>query len=463
MIRLHHTPIAAMMALLLLVASCTKRPESAPNVLLISIDSLRADHLGSYGYHRDTSPNLDALARNGARFEVAVAPSPWTLPSHVTMMTGRHPVAHGVRTNRSRLGDDIPTVAEALRKNGYATAGFVAGPYLRSEYGYHRGFTEFDESLAAVDTKRSHQGISSPQMVDKVLAWIDKWSATREQPFFAFLHLWDVHYDFAPPPPFDHLFDPDYEGTVDGSAIGLLKPDIAPRDLEHVIALYDGEIRFTDHELGRLFTFLRERKLMENTIIVVTADHGEEFFEHGSIGHLLAIFDESVRVPLIVHFPKAVRAGQVFDQQVRLMDLAPTILGLAGQPGMPSLGMPVEAPIQDRDLSPWLREDFLAGAFPDNVAFLENYGASRVGVRSNRGKLIRHNKDYYELYNVNPELGEKERDRSTDDTTRAVLADLVAEEHAWNDWQEKGAVKAPDLELPGSLRGQLEALGYIEP
>ena len=450
--------------LLSLAAGCTRKETPPPNVLLISIDSLRADHLGSYGYHRDTSPNLDALAREGARFEVAVAPSPWTLPSHVTMMTGRHPIAHGVRNTHSRLGDEIPTLAETLAEQGYATAGFVAGPYLRSDFGYHRGFAHFDETLAAVDPISSHKGISSPRMVGKVMSWIERWRTQEPQrPFFAFLHLWDVHYDFAPPPPFDTLFDPDYEGTVNGEGIGLVPKDIPQRDLEHIIALYDGEIRFTDQELGRLFAFLRERGLMENTIIVVTSDHGEEFFEHGRIGHLMAIFDESIQVPLIVHYPAAVPGGQVFEEQARLMDLAPTILGLAGLPAAAGLGMPDASPIQDRDLSPWLRGDLLAGAFPENVAFLETFGASRVGVRMNRGKLIRHNQDYYELYNVRPELGEKERERATDDETIAVLARLVAEERAWNDWKEEGAVQAPDMEISDPLRLQLEALGYIEP
>jgi arylsulfatase A-like enzyme len=445
----------------ILGAACTQGSSPQPNILLISIDSLRADHLGSYGYSRDTSPHIDALASQGARFATAIAPAPWTLPSHITMLTGRHPAAHGVNNTDRRLADEIPTLAEVLRGQGYATAGFVAGPYLRRDYGYSRGFDLYDDSLVA-DGRDSHRGTTSPELVANLSTWLaGEREAEQPKPFFAFLHIWDVHYDFAPPPPFDTLFDPSYEGVVDGRDIGLLKSSIPERDLEHVVALYDGEIRFADRELGVLFAKLRAWGLWNNTIVVLTADHGEEFFEHGKLGHLFHIFDEAIQVPLIVRYPPVIEAGLVLDEQVRLMDIAPTILGLAGiDPSR--LGMPPEAPVREKDLSPWLRGDFLAGSIPDLVAFPENFGGGRTGVRMNQGKLIRHNEDYYELYNVRPGLGEREKETGKAPEVIAVLAELIQQEAEWNAWKKDGAIVAPSMTLSDPLREQLEALGYIE-
>jgi arylsulfatase A-like enzyme len=445
----------------LLVSACQREVRVTPNILLISIDSLRSDHLGSYGYFRDTSPNIDQVAAEGARFVTAIAPAPWTLPSHVTMLTGRHPAAHGVSKEDRRLAEEIPTLAEVLQARGYATAGFVAGPYLRSDYGYARGFDLYDESLVE-DGKAAHTGTTSPQLIEKVIDWLaGEGSAPPPRPFFAFLHLWDVHYDFSPPPPFDTMFDPTYEGVVDGTEIGLLTPSIAKRDLEHVVALYDGEIRFTDQALGVLLAKLREVGLWENTVVVITADHGEEFFEHGKIGHLFHIFDEAIQVPLIVHYPPEIEPGLVLEEQVRLMDIAPTILGLV-EVESKALGMPAGAPEQDRDLSPWLRGDLFAGRVPQLVSFPENYGGGRVGVRMNEGKLIRHNRDYYELYNVRPEAGELEKETGKSPEVIAVLAELIEREAAWNEWREEGEVTAPAMDMPESLQRQLEALGYID-
>ena len=446
------------------MGSCTesRRP---PNILLISIDSLRSDHLGSYGYFRNTSPNLDKLAAEGARFETAIAPSPWTLPSHVTMLTGRHPAAHGVTTNRRRLGEDIPTLAEVLRVAGYATAGFVSGPYLRDDFGYDRGFEIYDQSMAALSPDASREGISSPQLIEALLGWLGEHQAeSPERPFFAFLHLWDVHYDFAPPPPWDTLFDPGYEGSIDGRYVESLGKGLSERDLAHVIALYDGEIGFTDSQLGRLFAAMETRGLRPDTLIIVTADHGEEFLEHGKIGHAMEVFDESLRVPLIFSFPGKIQPGLVIEEQVRLMDLPRTILGLAGIEA-PQIGMPPDAPLQDKDLSPWLREDLLQGGFPELIAFPENrtWGSGKTSVRTASDKLIRDGKiDYYEVFDLRADPREKNKRTGEGDALARTLFELLEHERTWLEWLNKGAVEAPPSRMGRNLRAQLEALGYLE-
>ncbi len=322
-------------------------PQDRPHVLLVSIDSLRADHLGSYGYSRDTSPGLDGLARDGVRFETVVAPTSWTLPSHLTLLTGLDPLHHGVQDDTRRLRLDAVTLPEQLQHAGFATAGFVSGPFLDSRYGYAQGFDTYDDyTVVAKSHAASHSGATSPPLLARVDAWLTAWDEQgRADPFFVFLHLWDVHYDFTPPPPYDTLFDPDYTGSVTGVDFERgtqVHPDMDPRDLDHVIALYDGEIAYTDQQLGQLFERLQELGVWEDTLVVVTSDHGEEFFEHGAKGHQKTLYDESLLVPLIVHSPTQVPTGRVVTEQVRLADIAPTILDLVGlqpkDPGDRALG-----------------------------------------------------------------------------------------------------------------------------
>jgi arylsulfatase A-like enzyme len=462
----HHRRVGpTLLGCVLLLAGCTPDIAPLPNVLLVSIDSLRSDHLGSYGYERDTSPHLDRLAAEGARFTTALAPSPWTLPSHVTLLTGRHPAAHGVRNTDRRLGAAIPTLAEVLEGAGYQTAAFVSGPYLRSEYGYDRGFKLYDQSLAVVAPAASREGISSPQLIDAALGWLNAWrEESSRSPFFLFLHLWDVHYDFMPPPPFDTLFDPGYSGTVDGRGIEGVGSNIPAPDLQHIIALYDGEIRFTDEELGRIFARLRAWNLLEDTLIVVTADHGEEFFEHGKIGHSTEIYEESLRIPLILSYPRRVRKGQIFEKQVRLMDIPETILGLAGIAD-DTIGMPDGAPLQSRDLSPWLRGDESAGGFPELIAFPENYVwiGSRTGVRTNSAKLIRHSgTKLHEVFDLERDPAEQSRWKGGDPPLGQKRAELLKHEEVWKAWVETESIEAPKLDIRGRLQAQLEALGYIK-
>ena len=220
-----------------------------PNVLLVSIDSLRADHLGSYGYERDTSPAIDALAREGVLFAQAIAPAPWTVPSHMTLLTGLPPEVHDVVSVRQKLSPDAVTLAEVLQGAGYDTAAFVSGPTVMAHFGFDHGFALYDESMVERRAKRAGSAVSSPGLVDLVSGWLGRWSdAGRRAPFFVFLHMWDVHYDYVPPPEYVERFDPGYAGDVDTRNFETserLRRDMDPRDLQHVIALYDGEIRFT--------------------------------------------------------------------------------------------------------------------------------------------------------------------------------------------------------------------------
>ncbi len=305
-----------------------------PNIVLISIDSLRADHLGCYGWKHDTSPSIDLLASRGVRFARAWATTSWTLPSHVSMLTGRSLLGHGVLESGDAIPPSVPLLAEQLKSLGYRTAAFVSAPYLSSAYGFSRGFDLYDDRTVSFDSHQdSHQGTTSPALNRAVEKWLRSRGPSREAPFFLFVHYWDVHYDYTPPAPFDRMFDPDYRGSVTAEDFvrnPLINRKMPKRDLEHVLALYDGEIRFTDKYVGRLLALLEELQLDSDTMVILTADHGDEFFEHGNKSHQRTLYEEVLHVPLIVSWPGVIEGGRVFDVPVSTLDIVPTVLGVVG-------------------------------------------------------------------------------------------------------------------------------------
>jgi len=267
--------------------------------VLITIDTLRADRLGSYGSTRGLTPSLDAFAHEATRFTAAVSQVPLTLPSHATILTGLHPVHHGIRTNDGfRLAPTVPTLAESLRAAGYRTAAFIGGYPLRGSSGLSRGFERYDdEFLTAPDaTERSADAV-----LQSATAWI---AATDSQPFFAWIHLFDPHSPYTPPAPFA----------------------AAHRD-----APYDGEVAYTDAAIGRFLDRLRQLHLFASAAIVIVADHGESLGDHGERTHGTFLYDATIRVPLLIKLPeRATIVRPAVTVPVETADLAPTIAVLAG-------------------------------------------------------------------------------------------------------------------------------------
>jgi arylsulfatase A-like enzyme len=457
-----------------LASGCSGDAPPRANVLLVSIDSLRADHVHAYGYARETTPAIDALARDGVLFRTAVAPSSWTLPSHLTLLTSLPPIAHRVESSRLRLSRRAVTLAEVLRGAGYETAGVIGGPFLRSAHGYAQGFDFYDESVVkgATEEREWNREITSPPLVDRALGWLRDWRARRSgRPFFLFLHLWDVHYDYAPPPPYDRMFDPDYAGNLDPVDLetnSSINPDLPERDLEHLVALYDGEIRFTDEHLRRLFAWLDEAGLREDTLVVVTADHGDEFFEHGNKGHRKTLFDEAVRVPLVLRYPRRVPGGQSIDGLVRLMDVAPTILALAaverpadfGAAGGPEVGRPA-------DLSPWLVGDDAAPPFPPLMAFNRTTTRRFVheSVHTRNLKLIRTESKHgtgARFYDLQRDPGEQRDLGSTEARPHARKWLERSLRDYRRAWQKNGGGFAVPLHVDEETEEKLRALGYVD-
>ncbi len=299
-----------------------------PNILFISIDTLRADHMGCYGYHRPTTPNLDRLAAEGVRFSRDVTTASFTLPAHVSMFTGEQMGVHRVAAMRHAIADGVDTITKVLHRAGYATVGIACAPYLKKPFGFAQGFDVYDDRLASMSIPESEGAVTSKKAVSRAMQQIE---ARRRQPWFVFLHMWDPHYDYVPPPPFDKKFADEYHGRFSMAHFEqnqAFHVGMDPADYAYTVSQYDGEIAWTDHQLGRLFAWLKKSGLWDQTAIFVTGDHGEEFLEHGQRGHGHALYDELVHVPLLVKMP-GVKPGRVIDCPVSPTDFYLTFAELA--------------------------------------------------------------------------------------------------------------------------------------
>ncbi|MBI3661466.1 MAG: sulfatase [Acidobacteria bacterium] len=322
----------------------------APNVLVIVVDTLRADHLGCYGYARSTSPNIDRLAREGVLFEEAYATSSWTLPSHASILTGLYPSEHGAL--KFPLDKRHRTLPEALRERGYRTAAFSANTVLFTQaYGFGRGFIRFEDYFqnAADMFARTYLGRLIRKHIARhlgyedlpgrkraadinrsLLRWIDRNPA---KPFFAFLNYFDVHDPYLPPQPYRSRFSTQKNpGGRFNSFVGRDSFDLFTKEiLENEVAAYDGALSYVDDQVGTLMAELNKRRLTENTIVVLASDHGESFGEHGLYGHETSLYREQVRVPLIFRWPGKIAPERRVNVPVSLAGLAATILDWAGE------------------------------------------------------------------------------------------------------------------------------------
>jgi arylsulfatase A-like enzyme len=334
-------------------------PAGAPNVLLVVWDTVRADNLSLYGYARSTTPRLDEWARSGAVFDRAMSTSPWTLPSHASMFTGQWP--QQLSANWEQPLDAGPrTLAEVLAARGYLTAGFVANTYYcGNELGIARGFAHYEDYVASprevlisstlvrlvansTFVRRLigyHDNIprrSATEITDQFLEWQGSASG---RPFFAFLNYFDAHENYLPPPPFDRKFG---DGPLPGSPAVIqdvrrsLRRDWPQRpanEIQAEISLYDGAIAYLDDQLNRLLGELQTRGVLDNTVVIVTSDHGEQFGEHGLFLHANSLYRPLLHVPLVVRYPRAVPAGQRIRRPVSLRDVPATVLDLVDADG----------------------------------------------------------------------------------------------------------------------------------
>lgn len=437
-------PSGAALALGLVAAGCGGSPESAPedeprpNVLLISLDTTRADHLRAYGHSEIETPNIDRLAAEGALFENCAAPVPLTVPSHASLMTGTLPIVHGVRDNgQFSLGDASLTLAEILSEGGYATAAHVAVFVLNRASGLHQGFATYVDTTTATAaddpgaeaplSRRSTNELRADVVTDAAIETL-RGLASRE--FFLFVHYFDPHSPYEPPAEFRQRYD---------------RPERDER-----IGNYLGEIAFVDQQVGRLLDELAALDLADDTIVVLTADHGEAFGEHDEIGHSYFVYDTTMHVPLIVRYPRRVTAGLRVERQVRNVDVVPTVLELAGFSRLTD--------IQGTSLMPYLDDptaDLGLVAYVETLAPFLDYRYSPLrGLRDGQWKYILAPRP--ELFDVVADPGELQNlhDARPDvaERMKGALADLVRA----NPPLATADAQAPDAEEVA----RLQALGY---
>ncbi|REK18630.1 MAG: DUF229 domain-containing protein [Planctomycetota bacterium] len=327
----------ALVSLAALIAVLAWPSEPPPNLLIVSIDTLRADHLGCYGYDRPTSPTLDALAERGVVFEAASTPSPWTKPAHASLFTGKYPSRHGAIDSFRPLSDDTVHLASLLTEQGFDTAAVVNVAWL-TIHGLSRGFQH-------VDFVPSFESPEPSEVTEKSIAWFDQ--RDREKPFFALVHYFDVHSSYQSLPQYEQMFVDEYVGPANGTTAQLLDFTIhgarlIDRDIAHISNLYDAGIRQLDDQLAKLFAYLEENGELENTVVVITSDHGEELFDHGSFMHGFTQYEEVARVPL-VFFGPGVAVKQRIGAPVSLVDVMPTCLKLMGIAGPEDMdGVPLD-------------------------------------------------------------------------------------------------------------------------
>ena len=434
-----------------------------PTVLLISIDSLRADHVGAYGYAKPTTPRIDALARSGTLFERALSSTSWTLPAHAALLTGVADSVHGVVDDSKALGPGLPTLAERLKARGFATAAVVSGPYLHPRYGLNRGFDQYLNCMGFLDDAfepgptagtninlDSHGDVTSPCVVRRALEWLGR---QRGRPAFLFVHLWDVHYDYVPPPGYAERFETPYEGGLDPSGFELnraIHEGMPARDLEHLIALYDGEIAYTDEHVGRLLDGVAAAG-RRDPYVVLTSDHGDAFFEHGEKGHQNDLHAEVLRVPLVFAGPGIPRDARR-PGPAHLTDVSPTLVELLG------LGAPAARAAGDGwSLATALRDP---GALRGRRLFAElDVGSARsVAVETLEWKVIRRYRprrtDAYQPM--------------TDPLEQSPLPappEMASELDRWRrEAARRGAaIGAAEAGRPsGELRERLRSLGYVQ-
>jgi choline-sulfatase len=408
-------------------APANRTPVAPRNVVVITIDTLRADHVGAYGYVAARTPMLDRLARDGLRFDRAYATAPITLASHASLMTGRYPPGHGARHNGMRVDMKTPTLAEAFAAAGYATAAFVAAFPLDRRFGLIKGFQAYGDVMPR--DAGGHVGNDRPgrRVVDEALAWL----STRQEKFFLWVHLFEPHAPYGNP----------------------ANPAEARRP---VIARYDDDVAEADRQAGRLLEGLGD--LRSRTLIVAAGDHGEAFGEHGEVSHSVFTYDTTLRVPLVIAGPE-IPTGRVVTEPVSLVDVAPTIALLAGLARFdadgrvilpPGAVLPPEGGSHERGATDGLSNGPNRAIYAESFAPLLDFGWSPLRtIRNGDWKYIAAPKP--ELYDLKNDPGET-RNLVAEQPARA--ADLARQVDAIAGPTLPGARVAPDV------LARLQALGY---
>ena len=411
--------VALMFVFALVGWACQIERVKPPDVLIITLDTTRADYISTYGSARAATPSIDRLAADGVVFEQAVSVAPLTLPAHTSLFTGLLPFRHGVRDNAAApLGADHETLAEILRRRGYQTAAFVSSAILKADRGLASGFDTYDDHSGSSRTASGGLQRPADETVNAAIRWLDR---RADKPFFLWVHLNDPHAPYDPPEPFRTAYRDDP---------------------------YAGEVAFADEQIGRLTDFLNGRWLLDRTAVIITADHGESLQEHGEAGHGIFLYQSVVHVPLIIRAP-VLRARRV-PEVVRLVDVMPTILELT-HTDRPAAGVDGISLI---DLARG-RGDLDRDAYSESLYPLRFGWSPLHSLRNGRFKLIAAPRP--ELYDLERDPEELHNLLSARSALGLAMARRLAEIEPAASGNDRGAGSSP----PSEIVERLGALGYI--
>jgi len=458
--------------LLLVIAAlgCSEQPVRPPDVVLLVFDTVRRDHLSTYGYSRDTSPNLSGLRAQGRLYTNAYSSGSWTVPSHASIFTGFYAVRHGATQESEYLEADLETLAENLRAKGYETVGVTGNAVITRERGFSQGFDTYKESWKGVD--RQDRDLVT-------LSWIESFLAGRDpdKPLFLFVNLIGAHTPYNSCGENCGAFGEDIEGgPVDSKWAnyyrGLQK--FSEADIDRLVKLYDTEILQVDAIFGRILSAIDRHLPRESTLVIVTADHGENIGDHGHMNHVFSVHESLIQVPLVIRYPERVEANSSEDSPVQLVDLFPTILHAAVPDEAPRLHHGVDLlgrlEPQRPALSEYYRPDqatrrFYEKSSPATRARFDPYRRRIRSVIDDGWKLIWGSDGRHELYDLRSDPDElrnlyddaPEKARELETTLQAMLEQYS--EGGAAPVTTDGRESLPPLDA--ETEAELEALGYI--
>ena len=419
----------------------------SPNIILIVIDTLRADHLSCYGYERNTTPNIDELANEAIVFEKCYSVAPWTTPSIGSLFTAQYASVLGIKKEPVKLKKNFLTLAEVLNEYGYETKGIISHLFISSKLNFNQGFSSFDE-----ENIKDYKYVSSPSITAKAISFI---KSNLNNKFFLFLHYFDPHNDYILHKEYNYF--PDYKGPF-YSGQGILElrkfaPRMSRDDVEFIKSLYDSEISFTDLYIGKLINWLKKVKLYNKTLLVLTADHGEEFLERGDyyIGHAKTLYKELIHVPLIIKLPYQCFPARI-KQAVSLVDLMPTILDIVG------LKIPKNYKHSGKIIK--LSNSNIINYERDTIFFETKRLSTLIGVVKGKWKCILNlRSDKVSLYDLEKDPLEK---INLSQEFPQISQELVQEINKWRYFVLSRKVKREKVEFTDQQKEILRSLGYIK-
>jgi arylsulfatase A-like enzyme len=443
---------------LLLWFGCSKAP--SPNVLVITIDTLRADHLGCYGYGKPTSPRIDAFATHAVLFEQVFCQAPQTLPSHASIFTGLYPRTHKAISHETKVGPEFTTLAEVLSDKGYATGAMVSNHVLDARYGLDQGFGTYRAVHRAYPEAQRQEMYAREEdpTTDEALAWLRDHSKSR---FFLWIHWFHPHRAYEPPPRYRQMFAGPYSGpAIDQGEFAMKawreKTDLPGEDIAYMRGLYDGEVAFTDTQVGRVLDELESLGIAKNTLVVITSDHGEILYEHEHyFGHDIALYDECTLVPLVVSIPGLESARHRVPGLVQSIDIFPTVLEALGIAPLPR--------VEGKSLLPLIKGNADATTrygFSETFPFPEKC-LPRHAVRTESAKLIWRQEPPAEIVKELYDLGADPGETSNAYPGSPLATELDGALSAWV--APGGLVPAPIPSAVDSGRRKiLKSLGYLD-